>query len=68
MPGKADVRDIRIELQKQGWTLRRKTRHWQAIPPDKTMPVCHVVTTPSDTRAVKNLIAQLRRSGFTWHH
>lgn len=38
--------------------------HWRLVPPDLSQPMVHTGSTPSDHRAVKNLVSQLRKSGL----
>lgn len=60
-----DIDRIRKALIAQGWRLDDSGKHTKAYAPDGqtlvTMP-----KTPSDPRAIKNLIAQLRKGGFIW--
>jgi predicted RNA binding protein YcfA (HicA-like mRNA interferase family) len=62
-----DVKDVIAAAEDQGWEVTRtKKGHLQFIPPDPTRPMVHGSGTPSDWRSLKNLIAQLRRSGLVW--
>jgi len=63
-----ESREIIAELRRQGWNVERTERgHYKAYPPD---PAQKMVTfaggLSGDHRAVKNAVAQLRRSGFVW--
>lgn len=62
------MKPIVQELRNQGWRVELTTQgHAKAYPPDNTK---QLVTFPpggsGDPRAIKNTIAQLRRSGFVW--
>jgi predicted RNA binding protein YcfA (HicA-like mRNA interferase family) len=63
---KKDLKKILREAERQGWQVRQtKNGHWQAFSPDGA----GIVTTggtPSDHKALKNFVAQLRRYGFKW--
>lgn len=52
-------------LQRCGWRLERRSRHWMAYPPDRNKPP---VTIPGSislgNRSWKNTKAQLIRSGL----
>jgi len=51
----------------QGWRVERtKKMHWRFIPKDPGKPICIFSGTPSDYRAIRNFLADLRRSGFQW--
>jgi hypothetical protein len=51
----------------QGWRVERTARgHWQFWPPDKTEGPCVGSGTPGDVRAIRNLLACLKRKGFHW--
>jgi predicted RNA binding protein YcfA (HicA-like mRNA interferase family) len=58
-----EIRDIVKKLEKQGWRIEQGGKHLKAYPADKSMPLVVIPGTPSDHRSLKNLIAQLRRSG-----
>jgi len=62
-----DFKDIRKEAEKQGFTVElTRGSHWKFIPPDETLPIVHAAGTPSDRRALDNLIGRLRKSGLAW--
>ncbi|HEX4489664.1 MAG TPA: hypothetical protein VH914_00515 [Acidimicrobiia bacterium] len=59
-----DTKKLLRNLERQGWTIEAtKSGHIRAIPPDTTKPIVIIASTPSDHRAWKNTIAQLRKSG-----
>lgn len=62
-----DLKNIHKALQEQGWRLDlRGSGHTMAFPPDLTKQPVLLPGTPGGGRWLPNLIAQLRRSGFTW--
>ena len=62
-----DIDRIRRELVRQGWRIEaRKGGHDLAFPPDPSKPPVTLSGTPSGSRWLPNLIAELRRSGFRW--
>lgn len=62
-----EIKKIRKELEAQGWRIEnRKGGHAMAFPPDRSQPPVVLPSSPSDARWQKNLLAQLRRSGFKW--
>jgi hypothetical protein len=62
-----DLRDIARAAQEQGWEIGvTKKGHLRYVPPDREQPIVIGSGTPSDKRALKNFVAQLRRSGFVW--
>lgn len=63
-----DLKAIRKELVAQGWRLEdaRRGGHTKAFPPDKSMPMVTLPSTPGGGRWLQNLLSQLRRSGFAW--
>lgn len=50
----------------QGWRTEVKKKGWMLFPPDKSKAPVMVHRTPSDHRALKNTIAEMRRQGFVW--
>ncbi len=61
-----DFRPIITELQRQGWEVSvTRGSHYRARPPDPKRPIVHFAASV-ETRALKNTIADLRRSGFEW--
>jgi hypothetical protein len=60
-----DVRRLIEVAESQGWAIGvTGGNHLRFIPPDRTKPMVHMSSTPSDHRAVKNLEGQLRRAGL----
>lgn len=61
-----NFRDVVKEAERQGFVVTAKKKHIEFKPPDPRMDLVISSKTPSDHRAILNLIAQLRRSGFIW--
>jgi hypothetical protein len=60
-------KELEQAAQEQGWQTGRTRRgHLRWVPPDPTKPIVVGSGTPGDHRAMKNFLAQLRRSGFIW--
>jgi bifunctional non-homologous end joining protein LigD len=60
-----DWRKIERELRRQGWTARQTKKGTMWLAPDGVGKVT-VHRTPSDHRALANVLAQLRAAGFRW--
>ena len=59
---------IRLALE-HGWRVERTAiGHYKFIPPVKTVPAVVTGGTPSCARAMRNLLATLRRSGLPIPH
>jgi len=57
-------RNLIKAARKQGWRVTlSKNGHLKFVPPDPEAPIVHAGGTPSDVRATRNLIADLRRTG-----
>jgi hypothetical protein len=62
-----DLREIEKAAKEQGGeTGRTKRGHLRWLPPDPRMPIVIGAGTPGDRRALRNFLAQLKRSGFVW--
>lgn len=63
-----EYREIAVELvNNQGWRYAIGKKHPVLYPADTTRPAIRVATTPTtDPRALKNWVAQIRRSGGIW--
>jgi hypothetical protein len=62
-----EITAIRRALIEQGWRIESKGKGYdRAVPPVKDLPAVSLPKTPGEGRAIANLIAQLRRSGFIW--
>jgi hypothetical protein len=62
----AEFKDIRKEARRQGWREQPTKKGINFIPPDPAKPIVNWHGTPSDWRAVRNLLAQMKGSGFMW--
>jgi hypothetical protein len=61
-----DIKFVITELERQGWEVERTSQgHWRARPSDKTKQLVHF-STSDDRHSLKNVLADLRRSGFEW--
>lgn len=55
------------EAQKQGWSIQQGRKgQMRLVPPDPSRQIVFVHQTPSDHRAIKNAIAEMRRQGLQW--
>ncbi len=60
-------RSVSYAAEEQGFEIAMtRNGHRKFIPPDKTKAIVYAASTPSDHRALRNLISQLRRSGLIW--
>lgn len=51
----------------QGWTVERTKRGaYKLVPPDVTKQIVFIHQTPSEVRAIRNKIAEMKRSGLIW--
>jgi hypothetical protein len=58
-----EIKALVAKLEAQGWRIEDGGKHIKAYPPDRTKPIVTLARTPSDYRAIKNAVSQLRRSG-----
>jgi predicted RNA binding protein YcfA (HicA-like mRNA interferase family) len=62
-----EARDVCNKAKKQGWSIgKTRNGHLKLRPPNKNIVIIGP-STPSDWRAVKNLIAHMKRNGFIYH-
>lgn len=60
-----DLNKVIEAAKRQGWRVdRTKKQHWRFLSPDRNQPPIIFSGTPSDHRAIKNLVARLRRAGL----
>jgi len=62
----SDIQRIVKALTEQGWEIDGSGRHYKAYPPVKSEPFIVFPKTPSDSRAIKNILSRLKKSGFMW--
>lgn len=65
MAGQKDYNAVIAAAVKQGFRVVKKGSKLMLMAPDGVNKVT-CAATPSDHRAVKNLIARLRKFGFVW--
>lgn len=58
------VKSLLESLETAGWKRTDTKSGWIVYPPDKNLSGVAIHKTPSDHRAWKNLMAELRRRGF----
>jgi predicted RNA binding protein YcfA (HicA-like mRNA interferase family) len=62
-----DLRNLEKAAKEQGWEVgRTKKGHPKFVPPDPTKRIVVGSGTPSDRRAIRNLLAELKRQGLIW--
>ncbi|HYP23269.1 MAG TPA: hypothetical protein VEV43_06830 [Actinomycetota bacterium] len=63
----SDWNKLLKEAERQGWTIEpgRKGQS-KLVPPDPAKQIVFVHSTPSDHRALKNAVAEMRRQGLQW--
>lgn len=61
---KKEYKDLLKKLEQAGWELKPIKSGYIAYPPDKTQSGVTIHGTPSDHRAWKNLMSELRKRGF----
>ena len=62
-----DLRKIEKAAREQGWEVTRTRKgHPRFKPPDPTKEIVIGSGTPGDQRAIKHLLADLKRQGFIW--
>jgi hypothetical protein len=61
-----ELRKIAKAAEDQGWRIEETKKGHRFVPPDKTQPAVQAHGTPSDVRAQRNLLSQLKRSGLMW--
>lgn len=59
-------REIRRAAIDQGFSVERTKKGERLVPPDPSMKMVQAHGTPSDRRALANLLAELRRAGLIW--
>lgn len=60
------LRKIRKRARNQGWTIEiTGSGHLKWVPPKKSEDIVFSASTPSDHRALKNLLSRLKKSGLS---
>lgn len=59
-----DMRQIFRDLASQGFRVEGAKKGWKIFPPNREGGVVVVHSTPSDRRALQNIMTDLRRAGF----
>jgi predicted RNA binding protein YcfA (HicA-like mRNA interferase family) len=66
MAAKKELKEIVRAAEKQGWRVKKtKKGHLMFLAPDRVNKLT-TGGTPSEHRAIDNLLAALRRYGFEW--
>jgi hypothetical protein len=61
-----ELRGVLEAAEAQGWRVEPSKAGYLLFPPDQSQGIVSVHKTPSDHRAMKNLIGEMRRRGFIW--
>ncbi len=61
-----DYREIEEAAKEQGWRTEQKKKGLMFFPPDRMKQAVMWHGTPSDQRALKNFLAEMKRSGLIW--
>lgn len=64
MPSKRSILSLLHELQRQGWQVRRGSKHYVVYPADKTKRCFTISVSPSDRNAERQIMRELRMSGY----
>lgn len=61
-----ELRKVLDEAERQGFTVQRTKRGHVMVRDANNVPVTTFSGSASDSRSLRNGIAQLRRAGFAW--
>lgn len=61
---KKSIKSLLEKLETAGWTKKTTKSGWIVYPPDKSFSGVAIHKTPSDHRAWKNLMSELKKRGF----
>jgi hypothetical protein len=64
--GEKEFRKYLSAAVEQGWDPRPIKSGYQLVPGDPTKEIVTIHRTPSDRRALANVLAEMRRQGFIW--
>lgn len=59
-----DLKVLFKNLEAQGWIIRQTRKGQYAVPPDKSLPMVQIHNTANGSRSWKNMMSDLKRSGF----
>lgn len=59
-----ELKQLFKKLEAQGWEIKKTSRGNWAIPPNPERPMVQIHNTANGSRSWKNMMAQLKRSGF----
>ena len=59
-----ELKKLFKKLEAQGWTIKESKKGNWAVPPDHDKPMVQIHSTARGSRSWKNMMAQLKRSGF----
>jgi hypothetical protein len=62
----AEWKKLVKEAERQGWAVTPSRKGLKLVPPDPSKQVVFVHQTPSDQRAMRNAIAEMKRQGLQW--
>ena len=60
-----DLRTLEAAMRAAGWRVRKAKHGWVAYPADTSCSPVKYGGTPSDHRAIRNVVSGLRRGGLT---
>ncbi len=64
--GEKEFRKYLNAAVEQGWEVRPTKKGYQLVPGDPTREIVAIHRTPSDHRALANLLAEMKRQGLIW--
>lgn len=62
------MKDLKVlfrKLKAHGWEIRETKKGQFAVPPDRSKPMVLIHNTARGSRSWENMMAQLKRSGFS---
>lgn len=62
----SDWKKVLKAAKEQGWVEQEVKKGARLVPPDPNKDMVVIHKTPSDVRAIRNTIAEMRRQGFVW--
>lgn len=61
-----DVEQYIRAAKRQRWQVQATKKGRKLIPLDPSAPIVLIHSTPSDQRVARNVLAEMKRSGFIW--